>query len=176
MNSALNLLPPEKRKILYNVYLLYFLKIVAELLLLYSAIVAVFLIWARMVLENNLKEFQNKTTLIETESRTANEQIMKINEALRQANAANATHLNWSRKIFDFSNIKRDGIILFGLDISKADNKITIQGKAANRQNLLDYQKNLEGSGLVKNLQIPVSILTAKENIDFEIKGQINLK
>lgn len=176
MNSTLNLLPPEKRKILYNVYLLYFLKIMAELLLLYSAIVAVFLIWARLVLENNLKEFQTKTTLIETESRTINEQLMKINEVLRQANTANNSYTDWTIRLHAISNVPMKGIVLSGLDIAKESGQITLQGKAETRQNLLDYQKNLENSGLVKNLIIPVSVLTAKENIDFEIKGQIDLK
>ena len=68
------------------------------------------------------------------------------------------------------------GIILTGLDVEKTATKITLQGRANNRQNLLDYKKNLEESGLVSNLEIPVSVLTAKENIDFEIKGQIDLK
>ena len=176
MNSTLNLLPPEKRKILYNVYLLYFLKILAELLLLYSAIVAVFLIWARMVLENNLVEFKTKTNLIETESRTMNEQLLKINEILKQANLANTSYADWSQKLATISSTKMDGITLSGIDIAKTEEKITFQGRAASRQNLLDYQKNLENSGLIKNLVIPISVLTAKENIDFEINGQINLK
>jgi len=176
MNSTLNLLPPEKRKILYNVYLLYFVKVVAELLLFYSAIVAVFLIWARIVLDENLTQFQAKTTLIETESKGINEQLMKINETLKQVNVANTAYIDLSKKIEELYNIKNTGIILSGIDIEKSTERIIIQGNAVSRQNLLDYQKNLEASGLVKNLNIPISMLTAKENIDFEIQGQINLK
>ncbi|MCX6779338.1 MAG: hypothetical protein NTU97_03850, partial [Candidatus Magasanikbacteria bacterium] len=169
MNSTLNLLPPEKRKILYNVYLLYFLKVVAELLLLYSALVAFFLIWARVVLDDNLKQFQTKTTLIEAESKGINEQLVKINETLRQANVANSAYIDLSKKLVEIYNYKTTGITLSGLDIEKQTEKFTVQGKALTRQNLLDYQKKLEASGLVKDLNIPISMLTAKENIDFEI-------
>ena len=176
MNISLNLLPPEKRKVLYNVHLLFFLKIMAELILLCSAIVAISLIWAGLILKNNLKDFQTRTSYIETENKTINEQMLKINQTFHQANLVYASYVDWSGKLLQLSKINSAGINLTGLDIDSSGEKITLQGKAANRQNLLDYQKNLESSDLVKNLEIPISVLTAKENIDFEIKGQIDLK
>lgn len=176
MHSSLNLLPKEKIEVLHHIYLLYFFKIVAELILLYSAFVAVFLIWTSLILEDNLKQFQTKTVLLEIEGKDINEQLTKINDTLKQAGMVSAAYVDFTKKIVNLSNLPMSGIILTGLDVEKTATKITLQGRANNRQNLLDYKKNLEKSGLVSNLEIPVSVLTAKENIDFEIKGQIDLK
>lgn len=176
MHSSLNLLPKEKIEILHHIYLLYFFKIVAELILLYSSFVAVFLIWTSLILEDNLKQFQTKTTLLEIEGKDISEQLTKINDTLKRAGMVSSAYVDFTQKITNLSLLPMSGITLSGLDLEKATAKITLQGRADNRQNLLNYKKSLEESGLVNNLEIPVSVLTAKENIDFEIKGQIDLK
>ncbi|KKR48294.1 MAG: hypothetical protein UT86_C0008G0007 [Candidatus Magasanikbacteria bacterium GW2011_GWC2_40_17] len=176
MKTTLNLIPPEKRKILYNIYLLFFFKIIAELLLLYSAIIGSFLIWAKIVLNDNLEKLQQTTFSMEAENKSINNQVMNINQILKKANLANLAYNDWSVYLVKLSNIKNDGISLSGVDLQKKGQTIILQGKALSRQNLLDYQKNLEIAAVVKNPQIPITVLTAKENIDFEIKGEMILK
>lgn len=176
MKITLNLIPPEKRKILYNIYLLFFFKIIAELLLLYSAIIGSFLLWAKIVLNGNLEKLQQTTLSMETENKSINNQVMKINQVLKKANLANLSYSDWSVYLVKLSNIKSDGIKLSGLNLEKENKTIILQGKALNRQNLLDYQKNLETGEAIKNPQIPITALTSKENIDFEIRGEALLK
>ncbi|MBI5731762.1 MAG: PilN domain-containing protein [Candidatus Magasanikbacteria bacterium] len=175
MNSLLNLLPPAKIKIVKNLYLLYFSRFLIEILFIYGVMIAIILILAQHLLNSNLQIFEEKTLSIKREYQTINKQIEKINRDLAQINLAQSGRRDWARWLADLAARREEGVFLSALEIQK-DNKILLQGRASSREKLLNYQKKLEESGLLTNAQIPISFLTAKENIDFTLSADLNLK
>jgi len=176
MKLTINLLPPEKRKTLYNIYILYFIKIITETLLAYAAFLAIFLILAGAFLKNNISSFSSRSVAIEREYSGLNQQIKQINKILLNASIAQSAYFDWTEFLIKLSKIKMDGIYLTGVDIKKETQSITLQGRSKTRRDLLEYKKNLEETELIKDLGIPNTILTTKENIDFNLSGLLNLK
>jgi len=59
------------------------------------------------------------------------------------------------------------------LQFVSTDQELNIKGVAQNRDILIDFQNNLEELSYFNDINVPISSLLQKENINFEITGQL---
>lgn len=175
MYCQINLLPPIKRKVIFNVYILYYLKFFTEIILGYSAIIATIFILSFYFLNIALNDFQEKTISMDKEYQQINNEIVIINKNLRNISLAQKEITNWNQYLYQIFTLNLKGISFSGLDIQKAEKNITIQGRAATRDSLLKLQDSLNKLNFLKKIELPLSILTAKQNIDFNIKAELDI-
>ena len=98
MNCQLNLLPPLKKKVIMNIYLILYFKILFEILLGYSLFVAGTLFLASYMINQNLENFQAQTASIDKEYQKINIQIIGINQKLNNIDYVQRTQTRWSQK------------------------------------------------------------------------------
>lgn len=175
MYCQINLLPPNKRKVIFNVYLLYYLRFFTEILLGYSAIIATVFILSYYFLNISLKDFQGKTLSMDKEYTQINQEIAQINKNLKKIDTAQTDIVDWPSYLYQIFSIKSEGVVLSGLDIQKNSRTLLLQGRASTREALLALLKNLETLAFLKKIDLPPSALTAKQNIDFNIRAELSL-
>lgn len=173
MNCQLNLLPPLKKKVITNIYLILYFKVLIEILLGYSLFIASTLFLVSYLIDQNLENFQAQTASIDKEYQKINIQIIGINQKLNNIEYVQKTQTHWSQKFESLFSVNPWGVTLSGLDWRKTENILAIQGRAKTREDFLKYRKALEGMPFIKKLEVPVSTLTIKENIDFGIRAEL---
>lgn len=168
MEITLNLLPPEKKKAIRRLYLILCLRIVVEILLIYSLLIALPLFASRYYLNNNFQGIQEKTASLNQKYTKINREIRAVTQKLKDIDLVQDKFLAWTPYLIDvLKATPTSTIFLKKVEFNKDNQIAVIQGRAKTREALLDYKTILEKLPFMANLQIPVSSLTAKENIDF---------
>jgi Tfp pilus assembly protein PilN len=176
MFLQLNLLPPEKKKVLTDIFYILYSKVMVEVLLGYSLIIAVTLFLASYTLSQNMHNFKEQTASIDREYQKINQQVVQINEELARIYYVRQTTSDWSNRLASFFNLNPVGVTLTGVDWSPQSRSFTIRGKAKSRDEFLRYKSELEGLPYLSNIQTPISTLIAKENIDFSLSAELGSK
>jgi Tfp pilus assembly protein PilN len=76
-------------------------------------------------------------------------------------------HLHWQQFFRELSNVVPDGVYL--TNFSTKDYVVFLVGKAKVRDDLLTFKEKLESSPCFESVNVPLSDLVDKENIDFQI-------
>lgn len=169
MYLTLNLLPPPKKKIILRMYLILYAKILLEAVFLYSLIVAIVLILANNFLKSNMSAFEEQTANMDKTFKAFNEQTADINSKLKLADFAQKNSILRTSQLSQIFELDYAGIALNGLDLNAAEKSATIQGMAKTRDDLLRYKNALAGLAFLEDVEAPLEVLSAKENIAFTI-------
>jgi len=76
-------------------------------------------------------------------------------------------HLYWKNVLVELSNIIPDNVYLN--NISNNNYAVFLAGKAGSRDDLIKLKDNLEASQCFQNVNVPLSNLVVKNDIDFQI-------
>jgi len=101
--------------------------------------------------------------------------IINYNQLIQKTTQIQAGHYNPVILISHFSSLIPEGVVINHLDISIADKTIAFSGYADSRDKLIDLENNFSQDDLFSNFAYPISNLTEKENIYFDLEGQLNL-
>lgn len=175
MEILINLMPPEKKKLINHIYLVLYSRFLIEIILLYGLIVAISLVVANQILLSNLGSIQSRTTDLEPVYNQINQKIQKVNKDLKNIDEAQNSFFTWTTYLAETLKTLPTGISLNGLDFNKENKNLIVQGMAKTRADLLILKDNLTKLPWVKKLDLPASTLTAKENINFIINIEMNL-
>lgn len=173
MKLHLNLLSPEKKKNLNILVRYLFAKELLEIVIFTLALLAMMYIFAWFVIAGAMSDAVASSLLVNREAPPINRDIQNLNHSTKNivSSAENFTAL--MPKILEISNVLPPDIKLVGLDISRSGNSITLSGTAATRDALLNFQKVIENIKWIKGVTAPTSQLFQKENINFDIHGQL---
>lgn len=175
MFFQINLLPPSKRKSIFNIYILYYLQLFLEILLGYTIIISVIFIFSYNFLTNSLKDFEQTTISMDAEYATINKKIIEVNKILKKIDRIQSNNVDWSNYLYQILSTSHDGITISGMDMQKQAKTLIITGRANTRNQLLIFKDTLTNLNFLKNVELPVSALTAKQNIDFTLNADLNL-
>lgn len=175
MEILINLMPPEKKKLINHIYFVLYSRFLIEIILLYGLIVAISLVVANQILLSNLGSIQARTTDLEPVYNQINQEIQKVNNNLKNIDEAQNSFFAWTPYLSETLKTLPTGISLNGLDFNKENKNLIVQGMAKTRADLLILKDNLTKLPWVKKLDLPASTLTAKENINFIINIEMNL-
>lgn len=103
---------------------------------------------------------------------TYKEEFKKINETGQILGKIQSGHLRWKNVFVELSNITPEGI--YTTNLSTKDYSLFLSGKAKTRENLLDFKNKLETSSCFQKINVPLSNLVVKNDIDFQIDLAIN--
>ncbi len=123
---------------------------------------------------DSLKEMNSaKGTLQESQDlKKYEEKFEEINEKTAQAGEFQDKHVYWSQVLKETSQLVPDGVYLTAMVIK--ERKISLSGKARQRDTLLEFQNKLKDSPCLENVNMPLSNLVSRENVVFQI--DINVK
>lgn len=175
---TLNLISPLQKKELRLLRVFIVIKNVIIYLLLFLILAAMVLLLSKMILQNNFNKIVADYNLNTRTGQIFSQDIKRFNQKLKTIQLIQADYVSWSEFLVDLTNLTPDEILLHTITIDKNTENIQISGRAKTRQALLDLQKNLQTVGCfesicIEKVEIPLSSLLEKENIDFTIESKL---
>ena len=173
---SLNLIPPQEKKELALRQFYVVIKNLTILFLLFTIIVAIILLVAKIILQNNFNSVVGDNNLTTRYGRILNgQEIESFNQQLLIVTEIQNDYIKWSKFISQLSNLVPENVSLNSLEIKKDGTTINLTGLARYRDDLLKLQDSLKNFEVLSDINIPLESLLNRENIDFDIKAQINL-
>lgn len=167
----INLLSPEKRKYLRHIIYIQFAKNTLASVVFVFCLSGITLLGCQWVLQEYFNDVS--ANILATNSRYAekNQKIKEVNNLIAQTDAIQQTYTVWSPIITNLTNSVPEGILIENLSLNSNNHTFAINGKAQTRENLLQTQTNLNNLDFIENVNIPLSQLTEKININFSISA-----
>lgn len=95
------------------------------------------------------------------------EKFKQVNETMALLLKIQANHFHWADVLGRISSTVPEGIYIG--EFSTKNYKILLVGKSKNRDILLNFKNDLESDSCFENVNVPLSNLVVKDNIDFQI-------
>jgi hypothetical protein len=105
------------------------------------------------------------------EIRKYDSEIREINEKIREIGKIQEGQLNWSN-LFE----KLNGLYSNSIEMKRVATRnylVLLEGKANNRDNLIAFKENLEKEECFSEVNLPLSSLVSRENVEFQIDFKI---
>ena len=172
---TLNLLSRDLKKQteLNRIYKL--VKKISNILLVTAFMVVIMLVTAKYILQYYYKQVTDYNILVAENDQNYNIKANKINSQLNVVTNIQKNFIGWSYLIKDLINETPTGITFSNIAMAKDRGTIKITGRADSRDNLLTFEQNLKDSKIYSNINLPIKNILQKENINFEIKANLNL-
>jgi len=174
----LNLLSPEEKNNISKIKTYYVLRSISFRFISLVLIIVTIFIFSYFLLSNQKKlltEQINKEIALRQEGKVSavEEATSELNKQLNLANEIQLNYIKWTDFIKTYSSAMVEGITLTNLNFNTTGKILTINGTAQSRSTLLKYQQNLEELDYFSDIDMPISNLIQKENINFEITGNL---
>ncbi len=174
----LNLLPPEE-KIESSLKWKYFvIKNFILLNLTTTLVVAIVLFAAKLALIHELERVKSQAILVKDTYQKINKEINNFNKKLGFISSMQNDFIPWSQILYSFftNHFTDNNITIKTIEFDTINNTFTMSGIAATRNDLIALRDSLNKSELIENLDIPLSYLLKKENIEFNLSATFKLK
>lgn len=99
--------------------------------------------------------------------------IDQLNQTLEQVARLQTNHIRLSPSLIELSRLVPPELSLTSLKIYRQEGYAEIAGIAKRRDKLLEFQDSIEKSDFFEAVESPLSNLTSKENIEFQLRFKI---
>lgn len=179
MKIYLDLLPPQLKKEVKRKKI--FLEIIKQEMLFIIPLVLFIFILLDTVYILNLQKKSILNQHITDEMKNKAEELSLYENKFRETNENSnillkikSEQLHWTKLFEKMNEIVPENVNI--TDISNKDFKIFIVGKSKNREELINFKNNLEKEVCFNNINVPLSNLVVKEDIDFQLDFFIDEK
>ncbi|HAM88990.1 MAG: hypothetical protein US83_C0002G0090 [Candidatus Falkowbacteria bacterium GW2011_GWC2_38_22] len=170
---TLNIIPDElKNEIKLNDHYVFYKKVMS-LILFMAIFFSAVLLTAKIILATQQSDTDQQNTIITKSSENYSKQINEINIQLKEIKSIQNNDINWTDFFLSMNDFIGNEIKISRLYAGKNDNSLRISGIAKSRNDLLAFKEKLEKSEKFSNINLPISSLLEKENINFEISATI---
>lgn len=171
--THLNLMPEAQKRAIEKDRLFLIAHNLLGLLFLFASAIAIVLILVRFALLENYNKIKAETSLVNAGSAGFLKEIDALNAKILLAEAAQQNFSKWSGLLFSLSALAPDSARLNYLFLNRDSGSMRLSGAAADRNSLLLFKAALENSGLLENLEAPLSNLLEKTDLEFRLNGAI---
>lgn len=147
---------------------LFLLPVVLFILILLNIYYVIVLQRNSLVNENSLQQSQSKYQQLGIYQ----EEFKQVNSLSQALGKIQSGHLHWTNLFQNLSEATPDNIQISNL--STKNYTVFLVGKAKTRDDLLNFKNKLEESSCFQNINVPLSDLVVKDNVDFQIDLMIN--
>jgi len=169
----LNLLSSDKINYLKKLVRIKFIKDIIEIVLACVCILGIALIGGQTILQDHFNSLASQIVSINKQYSDSNHEIKTINSLLVRTEKLQKEYKKISPKIAELANITPEPIRISDLNIDLAKRKVAISGTAPRREDLLNFEVALKNLDWIETVDIPLSQLTDKENLNFSISAMI---
>lgn len=176
MKIYLDLLPEDRKKEIYRNKLFY-LSLKQEFLFLLPLLLLIgILIGVNWMLKYQkesivIQNFQNQTKGQYQELGIYEDKFKATNEFSSSLLKIQKGHLHWANQLMQISSMLPDGVKVFNL--ASNNFKIVTTGNAKTRDELLVFKDNLEKNNCITDVNVPLSNMVERENVDFQLDFSI---
>lgn len=169
----LNLMPETQKLALEKDRLFLIAHNFLGLIFLFASVIAVALMLARFSLLENYNKIKEETSLVNVGGAGFLKDIDALNEKILTASLVQKNFSQWSNILFSLSTLVPSPARLNYLFLNRDSGAIRMNGLAADRNALLSFKAALENSGLLEQLEAPLSNLLEKTHVEFRLNGII---
>lgn len=188
---SLNLLPPERKEILYWIGL-------TKNVIFWGSFVFMILVFlslpfwvSRLYLNSTLNDLDQKIGFYKYNTSLQQMSFLEkssknINDILMNIDKIGAEQIYWQKVLAEITGAVPAGAQIFSLELnskyasgevlSPDEGSFTIIGRAKTRDAVLALQANLESSADFKDIQAPLDNLVKKTDADFKFRGTVLFK
>lgn len=164
----LNLIPEKEKKELQilNTYIA-----IKDFILVISAgiiISSTMLLLGKIILLDRFTHAVSNNILSTLPIKISNSAIKNIKKEIDAVSQIQKGHIDWITFFVKFNSIANSGITISALSVNDKGSA-EISGSAKKRQDLIDFEKNINSSGYFKEYKFPYDALFKKENIIFSM-------
>lgn len=143
------------------------------LILLVTIVSSIILLLAKLIIQNNFNRVVEYSTLTTRYANIFNKDVKEFNLYINTLVKIQEKNIDWTKLIIQLSKLVPEGVNLDSINIQPE--KMLITGFAFDRENLKKFQEDLEKNELFLNVEIPLNDLIKRNNINFNLKADINL-
>ena len=173
MPLRLNLLSTEKIRYLKKLVRIQFAKDVIEITLACVCVLGIALLGGQTILQDHFNSLASQIVSVNKQYSDSNHEIKTINSLLNRTEKLQKEYQVITPKIAEFARIIPDPIRISDLNINLANHRISVSGEAPRRDDLLAFETALRNLSWIESVDIPLSQLTDKENLNFSISAVI---
>jgi len=173
---SLNLVSQQLKQEIKLRHIYEMLKKVNGILIVITVFIAIIILSAKVILQNNFNRIVEQTTLITRSSQGHNAKIREVNARLNYVDDIQNNFIAWSYLLEDIAGSVDDNIKFNLIKVNKEEEEIILKGVARSRNNLLALKEGLEDSEIFANIDFPIKNILEKEDINFEITVKLNLE
>jgi nitrogen fixation protein FixH len=173
MKIKINLLSPQKQDRLQNLVKFIFSKYILEIVIFFTAIIAIMMIWSWLTLQESFTQLAVSSASVNKEYFSYNQDIRQINLIIENINKSSSQYQPTTPYIKEIMKNLPINIKLKTIFIDKKNKTVELTGTAKTRQDLLDYQEKLKEINWIDSVTAPTSKLFQKENVSFEFKTNL---
>lgn len=169
----LNILSQDLKKEIKLLAIYKFLKRLGFLLFSILIIYSVTFQGSKFILQKYSSDSYNSEMASNKNSDEYIKKVKEINEKIENVSAVQKDSVIWSNFIINISSLINNDIVLNQLTIDKKTDTFAISGIAKTRDSLLALKANLEELDYLSEIDLPISSLLKKDEINFNIKAVI---
>jgi len=168
---TLNFITQKGKKRLLGNRLFILLKDISLSLLMISAVVGMTMVASQQILAQDFIQItKNTLSIINTEG-IETQKIKTINNDLKKINSIQTQYVNWVEWLTNLNNLIYSNKIQIGrLNIDLEGQKVSLNGKAASREDFLDMKTKLEESEMFEEVISPLSNILSANKINFDLE------
>ncbi|MFZ6036001.1 MAG: PilN domain-containing protein [Patescibacteria group bacterium] len=176
-----NLLSPAEKKEVRLIKLYHILKNISfDVVSLIAAVTLVFS-FSAIILQNDdasLQQQLDQEAALKQEGRVASleEATKELNLQLNAARDIQSTYIPWATVLHTIALQIPDGITLTSIQLTDSNKTYRLTGVSSDRQLLLNFEETMKQIPYFSTVNLPVSNLTQREDIPFEISGTLSEK
>ncbi len=173
---TLNLISPIQQKEIKLIRLYYTLKSLVLLVLIFTVFLGSLLVSAKIILQKNYQKLNEEAAYVkETKNKYAKE-IQEINSYLKTLETIQKENFSPAQILTYLGLTIAENIQVTNLSLNLESREFKIKGLAKSRTDLLNFQNALKDSTAFEEINLPVSAILKKENLDFLLETKINLE
>jgi len=171
----LNLISEELREDIKLRHIYKMLKRAIFFLMIITIFIAIIFLISKIILQNSFNKIVEQTTLITKSSQGRNTKIREINTKIDYVDEIQGDYIEWSYLVEDLAKNINNDVTFNSIKINREEKNIDLKGVAKSRDSLLLLRQGLDNSSMFANIDFPISNILEKEDINFEIKADLNL-
>lgn len=169
----LNVLSPQKKNRFTKLVHFIFFKQILEFILLTAAILAIIHLLGMYVLSQTVSDLAVSTLAVNREQLTSNREVRQINKLTKNISDSGQGYAEISPLLVSFVNQIPSTITVQLLQVDRTTNTFLLAGVASTREELLAFKEIADTVSWITNLSSPTSQLFQKEDVQFEIRGNL---
>jgi len=171
---TLNLLSIEQKKEIKTERTNVYIKKTFSAVLIVAIITAVIFLITEPILKNNFDRAVEIAN--ENNNQEFNAKINEVNTLVKFINTIENDNYEFSELLINLIRRTPVNIKVSALDVDKNNKSVSIRGFAETREELLEFESNLEKLIFLKNVKLPIQYLSQKNNINFLINSELDLE
>lgn len=169
----LNLLTKNKQEKNLHTAQFKFVQSVFQTILIAISLAAIALLISQNLLEKYFTDIAQNTVVISNKYSSSAKEITDINNLTKKVIEVQSQYHPVTPIIISLASSTPSGITLTNLNVDYKNKTIKFSGTSETRQNFLDFQESLTGNDDLIDIKSPISDLTKKENIAFNIEAKL---